>query len=305
MSGGLFARLRAGLARSAQTLGDGIAGVVGKRGLDPAALDELEDLLITADLGPAAAARLAGGLAGRRFADADALRAALAEDVAGILAPVARPLVLDPARAPHVVLAVGANGTGKTTTIGKLAARWGRDGRRVTLAACDTYRAAAVEQLRIWGERAGAEVVAGKPGGDPAGAAFDAHARARATGADALIVDTAGRLQNKAGLMAQLGKVARALGKQDAGAPHDTVLVLDASTGQNAHRQVAAFRDSAAVTGLVVTKLDGTARGGVTVALAEAFGLPVHAVGVGEGVDDLRPFEARAFARALLGLDEE
>ena len=305
MSGGLFARLRAGLARSARTLGDGIAGIVGKRGLDPAALDELEDLLITADLGPAAAARLAGGLAGRRFADAGALRAALAEDVAGILAPVARPLALDPTRAPHVVLAVGANGTGKTTTIGKLAARWGRDGRRVTLAACDTYRAAAVEQLRIWGERAGAEVVSGKPGGDPAGVAFDAHARARAEGADALIVDTAGRLQNKAGLMAQLGKVARVLGKQDAGAPHDTVLVLDASTGQNAHRQVAAFRDSAAVTGLVVTKLDGTARGGVTVALAEAFGLPVHAVGVGEGVDDLRPFEARAFARALLGLDEE
>lgn len=301
-------RLKAGLSRTARSIGDGVANILRRRKLDAAAIEDLEELLISADLGAAAAARLAGGLKSRRFeggASPEQVRRALADDIAEILAPVARPLAPDPARKPHVVLAVGVNGTGKTTTLGKLASLWRGEGRKAVLAACDTYRAAAVEQLQIWGERAGAEVIAGKPGGDPAGLAFDALARAQAEGADLLLIDTAGRLQNKSDLMAQLAKIVRVLKKRDATAPHDTVLVLDATTGQNAHRQVAAFREMADVTGLVVTKLDGTARGGVAVALAEAFGLPIHAVGVGEGIDDLRPFEPRAFAAALVGLEPE
>ena len=299
-------RLKAGLSRTARSIGDGVASILRRRKLDAAAIEDLEELLISADLGAAAAARLAGGLKSRRFegdASPEQVRRALADDIAEILAPVARPLAPDPARKPHVVLAVGVNGTGKTTTLGKLASLWRGEGRKAVLAACDTYRAAAVEQLQIWGERAGTEVIAGKPGGDPAGLAFDALARAQAEGADLLLIDTAGRLQNKSDLMAQLAKIVRVLKKRDATAPHDTVLVLDATTGQNAHRQVAAFREMADVTGLVVTKLDGTARGGVAVALAEAFGLPIHAVGVGEGIDDLRPFEPRAFAAALVGLE--
>ena len=306
MKRGWLARLKAGLGRSAQSIGGGVARILGGRKLDSAALEELEELLISADLGAPAAARLAAGLARRRFpgaADADEVRGALADDIAEILAPVARPLALDPAHAPHVVLVVGVNGTGKTTTIGKLAKQWRDEGRGVVLAACDTFRAAAVEQLQVWGARTGAAVVTGKPGGDPAGIAWDAWAQAREDRADVLVVDTAGRLQNKADLMAQLAKIVRVLGRNDAGAPHDTVLVLDATTGQHAHRQVAVFRDVAAVSGLAVTKLDGTARGGVVVALAEAFGLPVHAVGVGEGADDLRPFEPRAFADALVGVE--
>lgn len=303
-----FGRLKAGLSRTARSIGDGVAGILRRRKLDAAAIEDLEDLLISADLGAAAAARLAGGLKSRRFegnASPEQVRRALADDIAEILAPVARPLAPDPARKPHVVLAVGVNGTGKTTTLGKLASLWRGEGRKAVLAACDTYRAAAVEQLQIWGERAGAAVVVGKPGGDPAGLAFDALARAQAEGADLLLIDTAGRLQNKADLMAQLAKIVRVLKKRDETAPHDTVLVLDATTGQNAHRQVAAFREMADITGLVVTKLDGTARGGVAVALAEAFGLPIHAVGVGEDIDDLRPFEPRAFAAALVGLEPD
>ena len=302
---GWLPRLKAGLGRSARALGDGLAAIFAGRPLDAATLEELEDLLVAADLGADAAARLAGDLARRRLdgdADAEAVRRALADDIAAILRPVARPLAVDPAHRPHVVLVVGVNGTGKTTTAGKLARQWRDDGRSVMLAACDTFRAAAVEQLQIWGARTGAAVVTGRPGADPAGIAFDAWGQARDEGRDVLLVDTAGRLQNKADLMAELAKIVRVLGKRDATAPHDTVLVLDATTGQNAHRQVAVFREVTAVSGLVVTKLDGTARGGVVVALAETFGLPVHAVGVGEGADDLRPFEARAFAEALLGL---
>lgn len=303
---GWLGRLKAGLGRTAQSLGGGLAGIFGGRKLDDAALEDFEDLLIAADLGAATAARLAGNLKRRRFGratGADEARRALADDIAEILAPVAQPLRPQPGRAPHVVLVVGVNGNGKTTTIGKLAGQWRREGLNVMLAACDTFRAAAVEQLQIWGARAGATVTVGKPGGDPAGLAFDALARARDEAADVLIVDTAGRLHNKADLMAQLEKIVRVLRKCDATAPHDTVLVLDATTGQNAHRQVAVFRDATDISGLVVTKLDGTARGGVVVALAAAFGLPVHAVGVGEGIDDLRPFEARAFADALVGLE--
>ena len=231
------------------------------------------------------------------------MRAALAGTIAAILEPVARPLALDAAHRPHVVLVVGVNGTGKTTTIGKLAKAWRDQGKSVMLAACDTFRAAAIEQLEAWGERAGCPVITRAPGADAAGLAFDALREAQARAADALIVDTAGRLHNKAELMAELEKIRRALNKIDPGAPHDCVLVLDATVGQNAHAQVETFGRLVDVTGLVGTKLDGTARGGVLVALAQRFGLPVFAVGVGEGVDDLRPFEARAFARALMGLE--
>ncbi|MEX0696912.1 MAG: signal recognition particle-docking protein FtsY [Dongiaceae bacterium] len=303
---GWFARLREGLGRSSTRLSEGIAAVLTRRRLDAAALEQLEELLVAADLGPATAARLTADLAKTRFdkeVTAEEVRAALAEDIAAILAPVARPLVLDPAHRPHVVLVVGVNGTGKTTTVGKLARLFAAEGRRPMLAACDTFRAAAVEQLKIWGERAGARVVAGEAGADAAGLAFDALEQARRAGADVLLVDTAGRLHNKAHLMAELQKIIRALRKIDPSAPHDCLLVLDATTGQNAHSQVEVFRQMTAVSGLVVTKLDGTARGGVLVALAERFGLPIHAVGVGEGIDDLRPFSATAFARSLMGLN--
>ena len=302
---GWLGRLRSGLGRSAEALSRGIGDILVKRRLDDEALEALEELLITADLGPGVAARLAAGLARRRFevgVSPEAVREALAADIATILAPVAKPLVPDEGNRPHVVLVVGVNGTGKTTTIGKLAHLWRGQGRSVMLAAADTFRAAAVEQLGVWGERAGASVVSGKSGADPAGLAYDALVRARAEAIDVLVIDTAGRLQNKAGLMAELAKMLRVLRKIDATAPHDVVLVLDATTGQNAHRQVEVFRDIAAVSGLVVTKLDGSARGGVVVALAERTGLPVHAVGVGEGIDDLHDFDARVFARGLLGL---
>jgi fused signal recognition particle receptor len=304
--GGWLARLKAGLKRSSARISDGIAGIFRAGRLDDASIEALEELLITADLGPATAARLAGGLRGRRLdteVTPEAVRAALADDVADILAPVARPLAPDPGRRPHVVLVVGVNGSGKTTTIGKLAKQFRDDGRSVMLAAADTFRAAAVEQLEIWGGRTGAPVVTRPPGADPAGLAFDALQEARAAGSDLLLIDTAGRLHNRAELMAQLQKIVRVLKKLDETAPHDCILVLDATTGQNAHAQVEVFRELVQVTGIVVTKLDGTARGGVLVALAERFGLPVHAVGVGEGADDLRPFEARAFARSLMGFD--
>ncbi|MCH9020754.1 MAG: signal recognition particle-docking protein FtsY [Proteobacteria bacterium] len=303
---GWLVRLKAGLGRSSSRLADGIGAILTKRRLDDDALEALEELLITADLGVQPAAELTQALAKERFdkqVSPDAVRAALAGTIAAILEPVARPLALDAAHRPHVVLVVGVNGTGKTTTIGKLAKAWRDQGKSVMLAACDTFRAAAIEQLEAWGERAGCPVITRAPGADAAGLAFDALREAQARAADALIVDTAGRLHNKAELMAELEKIRRALNKIDPGAPHDCVLVLDATVGQNAHAQVETFGRMVDVTGLVVTKLDGTARGGVLVALAQRFGLPVFAVGVGEGVDDLRPFEARAFARALMGLE--
>ncbi len=302
---GWLARLREGLSRSSSKLATGIAGIFTKRKLDEAALQELEELLIAGDLGPTTAAKLTAGLAKSRFdqeVTPEEVRGALAQEIAAILAPVARPLEIDPARKPHVILVVGVNGTGKTTTIGKLAKRFREEGRRVLLAAGDTFRAAAVEQLKIWGERTGAGVVARETGADAAGLAYDALAKAQAEGVDVLVIDTAGRLHNKADLMAGLQKIIRVLRKLDPEAPHDCLLVLDATTGQNAHQQVEIFRQMTAVTGLVVTKLDGTARGGVVVALAERFKLPVHAIGVGEGADDLRAFDAESFARSLMGL---
>ena len=303
---GWFARLKAGLSKSSSRLGQGLSDLFTKRKLDDEALEELEDLLITADLGVATARRVTERLAKSRFGqdvEPAEIKAALAEEVAAILAPVARPLEPDSGRIPHVVLVVGVNGSGKTTTIGKLAKRFRDEGRTVTLAAGDTFRAAAVEQLKVWGERTGCPVVARDTGADAAGLAFDALAEARRRGDDLLFVDTAGRLQNKSDLMAELQKLMRVLKKQDETAPHDVLLVLDATVGQNAHSQVEVFKDMVAVTGLVLTKLDGTARGGVLVALAERFGLPVHAIGVGEQAADLRPFEAAAFARSLVGLD--
>jgi fused signal recognition particle receptor len=298
-------RLRAGLGRSSEKLAQGITGIFTGRRPDAVTLEELEELLIAADLGPTTAAQLAAALGQRRFdtdAGPDAIRAALAEDIAAILAPVARPLVVDGAHRPHVILVVGVNGSGKTTTIGKLGKAFVDDGKKVMLAAGDTFRAAAVEQLQIWGERIGAPVVARTTGADAAGLAYDALAEAQRAGADVLLIDTAGRLHNKADLMAELQKVIRVLKKLDATAPHDVLLVLDATIGQNAHSQVEVFRQMTEVTGLVVTKLDGSARGGVIVGLAGRFGLPIHAVGVGESADDLRPFDAGEFARALVGL---
>ena len=304
---GWLTRLKTGLSRSSNRLSEGIAGILTGRRLDAATVDELEELLIIADFGVAAAAEITGRLAKARH-DAsiteEELRGALADEVAAILEPVARPLAIDPAHKPFVVLVVGVNGTGKTTTIGKLAHLYRQDGQRVLLAAGDTFRAAAIDQLKVWGERAGAKVVAGEPGADAAALAFDALGRAHSEGADLLLIDTAGRLQNKADLMGQLEKMVRVVRKRDAGAPHAVLLVLDATTGQNAIQQVEVFREVSEVTGLVMTKLDGTARGGVLIAIAERFGLPVHAIGVGEGIDDLQPFEARAFARALVGLED-
>jgi fused signal recognition particle receptor len=302
-----FSRLKSGLAKSSAKIGDGIAGIFkGGRKLDAAAIDDLEELLIQADLGPATAAKLAGALTKRRFegavSDAE-VRTALAEEIAAILAPVAKPLALDPKRRPHVVLVVGVNGSGKTTTIGKLAQQLRAERKRVTLAAGDTFRAAAIDQLKIWGERTGCPVVARQPGADAAGLAYEALEQARERGDDALLIDTAGRLQNKTELMDELAKILRVVRKLDPDAPHTALLVLDANIGQNALAQVEAFKTVAGVTGLVVTKLDGTAKGGVVVALAERFGLPVHAIGVGEGADDLRPFEADDFARSLVGLE--
>ena len=304
---GWFARLRGGLSRSSAKLTDGITGIFAKRRLDDDALEELEDLLITADLGPATAAGLTQNLAQSRFGKdvtPEEVRRLLADRIAELLAPVTRPLVVDPTHRPFVVLTVGVNGTGKTTTIGKLAKQWRADGRTVILAAGDTFRAAAIGQLQVWGQRADCPVLYRDQGSDAAALAYDALSLARAQNADALLIDTAGRLQNKDSLMAELQKIVRVLRKQDDSAPHAVLLVLDATTGQNAHAQVEVFQRMVDVSGLVVTKLDGSARGGVLVALAERFGLPVHAVGVGEGIDDLRPFDARAFANSLMGLDE-
>jgi fused signal recognition particle receptor len=302
---GWLARIRQGLARSSARLSQGIGELLTKRRLDQATLDGLEEMLIAADLGVATAARVTAKLAEGRFdaeISADQVRSALADEIAAVLAPVACPLALDPSRRPQVVLVVGVNGSGKTTTIGKLAKYYRDQGKKVSMAAADTFRAAAVEQLQIWGKRTGCPVLAREQGADPAGLAYDALAAAQARGDDLLLIDTAGRLHNKADLMAELQKMVRVLKKKDSTAPHDVLLVLDATVGQNALSQTELFKQLIGVSGLVVTKLDGTARGGVLVALAERFGLPVHAIGVGESADDLRPFDARNFARSLVGV---
>jgi fused signal recognition particle receptor len=301
-------RLTTGLSRSSSAISRGVSDIFTKRKLDAAALDDLEDVLIQADLGLGAATRIREALARGRHDKAiepGEVKAILADEVERILLPVARPLVIDAAKKPFVVLVVGVNGSGKTTTIGKLAAKLAAEGLKTTLAAGDTFRAAAIEQLEIWAARAGAEIVARKQGDDAAGLAFEALTRARAADADVLLIDTAGRLQNRAELMSELEKIVRVLKKVDAEAPHATLLVLDATVGQNALSQVELFGRAAGVTGLVMTKLDGTARGGILVAIAEKFGLPVHFIGVGEGVDDLEPFAARDFAEAIAGVERE
>ncbi len=276
-----------------------------RRTLDDAMLEQLEELLITADMGVDTALRVTANMAegrmGRKLST-DEIKGLLADEITRIMEPVARPMPLYPSK-PQVVLVVGVNGSGKTTTIGKLASQFKAAGKDVVIAAGDTFRAAAVEQLQVWGERAGVPVLTAPEGSDPASLAFDAMTKAEADGADLLMIDTAGRLQNRADLMEELSKIVRVIRKKDPEAPHNTLLVLDATTGQNALRQVEIFRELANVSGLVMTKLDGTARGGVLVALADRFGLPIHAIGVGEQIDDLAPFDPRDFARALTGLD--
>ncbi|UCI26953.1 signal recognition particle-docking protein FtsY [Mesorhizobium sp. B2-8-5] len=300
-----FQRMREGLARSSRELTGNIAGVFTKRKLDEDTLQDLEDVLIRADLGVETALRVTDSLASSRYgkdvSDAE-VRAVMAAEVEKVLAPVARPLELDLSHKPHVVLVVGVNGTGKTTTIGKLAAKLTDGGLKVMLAAGDTFRAAAIEQLKIWGERTKSPVVASKLGADAAGLAYDAFEKAKEAGSDVLIIDTAGRLQNKTELMAELEKIVRVLGKLDPEAPHTVLQTVDATTGQNALNQVEIFRNVAGVNGLVMTKLDGTARGGILVAIAAKHRLPVYFIGVGEQVDDLEPFSASEFARAIAGV---
>ena len=297
-------RLTSGLKRSSDQLTGGITSLFTKKKLDAATLDELEDILIQADFGLETTEAVTGALRRDRYdrdVSAEDVRAVLAAEVEKVLVPVARPLVIDAAQKPYVILMVGVNGSGKTTTIGKLAAKLRAEGRSVMLAAGDTFRAAAIEQLQIWGQRIGAPVVARPAGSDASGLAFDAVTRARAEGTDVLIIDTAGRLQNRDELMGELEKIIRVIRKVDANAPHATLLTLDATTGQNALNQVEIFGKRAGVTGLVMTKLDGTARGGILVAIAKKFGLPVHFIGVGETVDDLEPFAAKDFAAAIAG----
>ena len=302
-----WGRLTEGMRRTSSSLSESVTSLFTKRKLDAATLEELEDALVRADLGVDTAARVAEAVGKGRYDKEiapDEVRSILAGEIEKALAPVAKPLEVDRTRKPFVILVTGVNGAGKTTTIGKLAERFRREGLSVVLAAGDTFRAAAIDQLKVWGERTGAPVITRPQGSDAAGLAYDALAAASEQRADVLLVDTAGRLQNKAGLMAELEKIVRVMKKLDESAPHAVLLVLDATVGQNALSQVELFRNTAGVTGLVMTKLDGTARGGILVALAAKFGLPVHFIGVGEGVGDLSPFTAREFARALAGLEE-
>ncbi|ESR26076.1 signal recognition particle-docking protein FtsY [Lutibaculum baratangense] len=302
-----FQRLRAGLSRSSSALGQSITGLVRKRKLDDEMLQDLEDALIQADLGVDTAMRITEELARRRYdkqVTADEVRSVLAEEVEKVLKPVTKPLQPDFSHKPHVLLMVGVNGSGKTTTIGKLAAKFRADGRKVVMGAGDTFRAAAIEQLKVWGERTGATVVAKAQGSDASGVAWETLDVAKREGADIALVDTAGRLQNKAHLMDELTKIVRVIRKHDETAPHDVILVLDATTGQNAMQQVEIFRQVCGVTGLVMTKLDGTARGGILVAISDKHELPVHAIGIGEGVEDLEAFDAGQFARAIAGVAE-
>ena len=310
---GWLQKLKKGLSKSSQKVSDSLksltslSSLVGASKLDASSIEEVEDALIGADLGTKSAARLGEAMRKHKFVGpvtSESLAAALADSVAEILRPVATPLALDSGNRPHVLLLVGVNGSGKTTTAGKLAQQWQQQGKTVMLAAGDTFRAAAIEQLQIWGERTGTKVIAGNQGGDAAALAYAALETAQKEQTDILIIDTAGRLQNRTELMEELAKIVRVIRKLDKSAPHDSVIVLDGTVGQNALSQVKAFQQAADVSGLIVTKLDGSAKGGVVVALAEEFGLSIHAVGVGEGADDLQPFDAQEFANALTGVTD-
>jgi fused signal recognition particle receptor len=306
--GGWFSRLTDGLSKSAGKLSSGISDIFTKRRLDEASLSALEDVLIAADLGPKTSSALVASLAARKFekeSSAEDVRRALAEDISAVLIPVSKPLSIPQiSEKPFIILVCGVNGAGKTTTIGKLAYQWHmKEHKSVMIAAADTFRAAAVDQLDVWAKRAHVPLIKKDIGADSAAVAYEAIAEAKKAGTHILMIDTAGRLQNKSNLMAELQKVVRAIKKQDDTAPHAVLLVLDATTGQNAHSQVRIFKEAVDVTGLIVTKLDGTARGGVVVSLAQEFALPIHAVGVGETAEDLSPFKARDFANALMGLE--
>lgn len=303
---GWFGRLKQGLKKSSTALSQGITGIFTKKRLDAATLEELEDLLIMSDLGVAVSARVCDRLSRERFdkqISAEEVQFALAQEIGEIMHDVAKPLMINNENRPHVILMVGVNGAGKTTTIGKLAKQFKNQGKTVMLAAADTFRAAATEQLQIWGQRNQIPVISGKEGADAAGLSYDAIQKARETNTDILLIDTAGRLQNKSHLMDELKKIIRVIQKFDETAPHDTVLILDATTGQNAVLQTEVFHDLANISGLIMTKLDGTARGGVLVACAEKFKLPIHAIGVGETIDDLQAFNADDFSKMLVGVE--
>ncbi len=298
-------KLFGGFRRTSDKLGENLTGLFTKTALDRETLDEIEEALIASDLGPATAARIRERLADERYdkgLSEEAVREIVADEIAKILAPVAKPLEIEAFPRPQVILVIGVNGSGKTTTIAKLAHLLQEQDYSVMLVAGDTFRAAAIGQLKVWAERIGVPIIAGSEGGDAASLVYEGVKQGTAKGIDALIVDTAGRLQNKAGLMDELSKIRRVLGRLNPAAPHDVVLVLDATTGQNALNQIEVFKESAGVTGLVMTKLDGTAKGGVLVAAAEKFGLPIHAIGVGETIEDLRPFDPREVARAIAGV---
>ena len=298
-------RLFGGFRKTSDRLTENLSGIVTKARLDDAQLDALEDALILSDLGPRAAARIRDKLAAEKFErglDDAAIKQAVADEIAAILRPVAKPLEIVAFPRPQVILVIGVNGSGKTTTIAKLAHLFQEQDYGVMLAAGDTFRAAAIGQLQVWADRVGVPLIAGAEGGDPASIVFDAVRAATERGTDALIVDTAGRLQNKRELMEELAKIRRVLGRINPAAPHDVVLVLDATNGQNALQQIEIFKEVAGVTGLIMTKLDGTARGGVLVAAAEQYGLPIHAIGVGEGIDDLRPFDPDLLAKVIAGV---
>ena len=300
-------KLKNGLGKTSAKVTSQLSSLFGRSKIDAASLEEVEDALIAADLGTQSAMRLAASMRKYKFdgpVTSESLAAALSDGITEILEPVAAPIAIRDDAKPHVILLVGVNGSGKTTTAGKLAQQWRAEGKSVMLAAGDTFRAAAIEQLQIWGERTGTEVIAGAQGGDAAALAYTAMEKAAATGTDVLIIDTAGRLQNRAELMDELAKIVRVIRKLDDTAPHNSIIVLDGTVGQNAISQVKAFQTVADVSGLIVTKLDGSAKGGIVIALAEEFGIPVHAVGVGEGADDLQAVAARDFANALTGAGE-
>lgn len=306
--GGWFSRLTQGLGKSTNKITQGLSDIITKAKLDQETLDLLEEVLITADLGPKTAARVIEDFSKDRFGkdiSEEEIKEALAQTMSDILDPIAKPLeIVQPAEGPFVLLVCGVNGAGKTTTIGKYTQQLRiEENKKVMIAAADTFRAAAIDQLRVWADRAGAEMFSKDVGSDAASVAFEAYEKAKADGVDVLIIDTAGRLQNKANLMEELHKIVRVLKKKDENIPHATLLVLDSTTGQNAYSQVEIFKEAVDVSGLIVTKLDGSAKGGVLIGLADQFGLPVHAIGVGEGIEDLRPFTARDYARSLIGLD--